>query len=271
MGFPELAERAADFTPDYVETHHRRAGRRYRASFAREFATIQPSVIRLGVALERHAGGGQTIRAVCAIPALTGSWRHVGGGLLQMPLWEFPVDWARVSRPDFIRPGTRVVNNLQLGRALAGDMKLDPPIMGLFVYNTNPVSQAPETNKIVQGLSREDLFFATAEHFVTDTAAYADIILPATMAGEHDDMMFSWGHFYLTLNEKAIEPPRRGKSNAEIFRLLAAAFGFEDAAIQDERQRARRALPQVGCAADGRHRHGVFPTARLFPSRGRHA
>ena len=121
------------------------------AKFAREFATIQPSVIRMGVALERHAGGGQTIRAVCAIPALTGSWRHVGGGLLQMPLWEFPVDWARVSRPDFIRPGTRVVNNLQLGRALIGDMKLDPPIMGLYIYNTNPVSQAPETNKIVRG------------------------------------------------------------------------------------------------------------------------
>ena len=145
-----------------------------------------------------------------------------------MPLWEFPVDWARVSRPDFIRPGTRVVNNLQLGRALTGEMKLDPPIMGLYIYNTNPVSQAPETNKIVQGLSREDLLFATAEHFVTDTAAYADIIFPATMAGEHDDMMFSWGHFYLTINEKAIEPRGEAKSNAEIFRLLAAAFGFDD-------------------------------------------
>jgi anaerobic selenocysteine-containing dehydrogenase len=100
--------------------------------------------------------------------------------------------------------------------------------MGLYIYNTNPVSQAPETNKIVQGLSREDLFFVTAEHFVTDTAAYADIILPATMAGEHDDMMFSWGHFYLTINEKAIEPRGEARSNAEIFRLLAAAFGFDD-------------------------------------------
>jgi anaerobic selenocysteine-containing dehydrogenase len=90
------------------------------------------------------------------------------------------------------------------------------------------VSQAPETNKIAQGLSREDLFFVTAEHFVTDTAAYADIVLPATMAGEHDDMMFSWGHFYLTINEQAIEPRGEAKSNAEIFRLLAAAMGFED-------------------------------------------
>ena len=227
IGFPELAARAAEFTPDYVEQVTGVPADDV-ARFAREFATTQPSVIRLGVALERHAGGGQTIRAVCTIPALAGSWRHVGGGLLQMPLWEFPIDWARVSRPDFIRPGTRVVNNLQLGRALIGDMKLDPPIMGLYIYNTNPVSQAPETNKIVQGLSRGDLFFVTAEHFVTDTAAYADIILPATMAGEHDDMMFSWGHFYLTINEKAIEPRGEAKSNAEIFRLLAAAFGFDD-------------------------------------------
>jgi len=227
VGFQELAARAAEVTPDYVE---RVTGVPAQdvATFAREFATIQPSVIRMGVALERHAGGGQTIRAVCAIPALTGSWRHVGGGLLQMPLWEFPVDWARVSRPDFIRPGTRVVNNLQLGRALTGAMKLDPPIMGLYIYNTNPVSQAPETNTIVKGLSRDDLFFVTAEHFVTDTAAYADIVLPATMAGEHDDMMFSWGHFYLTINEQAITPCGEAKSNAEIFRLLAAAFGFDD-------------------------------------------
>jgi len=227
VGFPELAERAAEFTPDYVEKVTGVPAQDI-ATFAREFATIQPSVIRMGVALERHAGGGQTIRAVCTIPALAGSWRHVGGGLLQMPLWEFPVDWARVSRPDFIRPGTRVVNNLQLGRALVGDMKLDPPVMGLYVYNTNPVSQAPETNTIVKGLAREDLFFTIAEHFITDTAAYADIVLPATMAGEHDDMMFSWGHFYLTVNEQAIEPCGEAKSNAEIFRLLAASFGYDD-------------------------------------------
>jgi anaerobic selenocysteine-containing dehydrogenase len=107
-------------------------------------------------------------------------------------------------------------------------MQLDPPIMGLYIYNTNPVSQAPETNKIVKGLSREDLFFVTAEHFVIDTAAYADIVLPATMAGEHDDMMFSWGHFYLTINEKAIEPRGEAKSNAEIFRLLADGMGYDD-------------------------------------------
>ena len=114
-GFEELKARAAEFTPDYVE---KVTGVKAPdiAKFAREFATTQPSVIRLGVALERHAGGGQAIRAVCALPALVGSWRHVGGGLLQMPLWEFPVDWMKVSRGDWIKPGTRAINNLQLGR-----------------------------------------------------------------------------------------------------------------------------------------------------------
>jgi anaerobic selenocysteine-containing dehydrogenase len=266
VGFPELAERAAEFTPDYVERVTGVAAQDI-ATFAREFATIQPSVIRMGVALERHAGGGQTIRAVCAIPALAGSWRQVGGGLLQMPLWEFPVDWARVSRPDFIRPGTRVVNNLQLGRALTGEMKLDPPIMGLYVYNTNPVSQAPETNTIVKGLSREDLFFVIAEHFVTDTAAYADIVLPATMAGEHDDMMFSWGHFYLTINEQAIPPCGEAKSNAEIFRLLAAAMEYDDPQFKmSDMELAEHYVqwdaPQMaGIDMDYFRRHGYFHLA----------
>ncbi len=231
VGFEDLKARAAEFTPEYVEKITGVPAADV-IQFAKEFATTQPSVIRMGVALERHAGGGQTIRAVCAIPALTGSWRHVGGGLLQMPLWEFPVHWDRVSRPDWIRPGTRVVNNLRLGRALTGEMELDPPIMSFFCYNTNPVSQAPETDKIVKGLQREDLFTVVAEHFITDTARYADIILPATMAGEHDDMMFSWGHFYLTLNQKAIEPRGEAVSNSEIFRRLAKVMGFDDPRLQ---------------------------------------
>jgi len=226
-GFEELKARAADFTPDYVERVTGVSAADV-TTFAREFATIQPSVIRLGVALERHAGGGQAIRAVCALPALVGSWRHVGGGLLQMPLWEFPIEWAKVSRPDFIKPGTRAINNLKLGAALTGEMTLDPPIMSLFVFCTNPVSQAPETNKIVKGLQREDLFTVVAEHFLTDTAKYADIVLPAAMAGEAEDMMWSWGHFYFTYNQKAVDPPGECKPTSEMWRLLAKEMGFDD-------------------------------------------
>ena len=227
LGYPELAARAAEFTPQYVEkiTGVKAAD---IAKFANEFATAQPSVIRIGVALERSAGGGQAIRAVCALPALVGSWKHVGGGLLQMPLWDFPVDWMKVSRGDWIKSGTRAVNNLQLGKALTGEMKLDPPIKSLFVYCTNPVSQAPETNKIVKGLQREDLFTVVAEQFLTDTAKYADIVLPAAMAGEAEDMMWSWGHFYFTYNQKAVEPPGECLPTSEMWRRLAKEMGFDD-------------------------------------------
>jgi anaerobic selenocysteine-containing dehydrogenase len=226
-GFEELKARASEFTPTYVESITGVPAADIEA-FAKEFATAQPSVIRIGVALERSAGGGQAIRAVCSLPALVGSWKHVGGGLLQMPLWDFPVDWAKVSRADWIKPGTRVVNNLRLGAALTGEMQLDPPIKSLFVYCTNPVSQAPETNKIVAGLKREDLFTVVAEHFLTDTAKYADIVLPAAMAGEAEDMMWSWGHFYFTYNQKAVEPPGECWPTSEMWRRLAKEMGFDD-------------------------------------------
>ena len=227
VGYPELKERAEEFTPEYVESV---TGVKAEdvVKFAREFATAQPSAIRIGVAIERSAGGAQASRAIYCLPALAGSWRHVGGGVLQLPLWEFPVDWAKAARPDWIKPGTRVVNNLRLGQALNGDMKLDPPIKSLFVFCTNPMSQSPETNKIAEGLKREDLFTVVAEHFITDTAKYADIILPSAMAAEAEDMMWSWGHFYLTYNEKAVDPPGECKSTSEMWRLLAKEMGFDD-------------------------------------------
>ena len=148
--------------------------------------------------------------------------------MLQLPLWDFPIDWVKAARPDWIKPGTRVVNNLRLGQALTGEMQLDPPIKSLFVFCTNPVSQSPETNKIVEGLKREDLFTVVAEHFITDTAKYADIILPSAMAGEAEDMMWSWGHFYFTYNQKAVEPPGECKPTSELWRLLAKEMGFDD-------------------------------------------
>jgi len=227
LGWPELKARAAEFPLDYAAQV---TGVKAEdiARFAREFATSQPSAIRIGVAIERSAGGAQAARAVYAIPAVAGSWRHVGGGMLQLPLWDFPVDWVKAARPDFIKPGTRVVNNLRLGQALTGEMKLDPPIMSMFVFCTNPVSQSPETNKIVEGLQREDLFTVVAEHFITDTAKYADIILPSAMAGEAEDMMWSWGTFYFTYNQKAVDPPGECKPTSEMWRLLATEMGFDD-------------------------------------------
>ncbi len=193
---------------------------------AREFATAQPSVIRMGVALERNRNGGQSIRAICCLPALVGSWRHVGGGLLEMPLWEFPLKYEAMCRPDFIRPGTRVANLTRLGPEL--ETLDNPPIKSLFVNNSNPVSQAGESFKLERQLMREDLFLVVSELFITDTAKYADIILPATMQAEQLEVMLAWGHFYLTYNEKAIEPPGECVPNSELFRSLARAMGFED-------------------------------------------
>jgi anaerobic selenocysteine-containing dehydrogenase len=227
IGFEELKERAAEYPPEKVAEITGVPANDIR-KLAREFATSQPSVIRMGVALERHHGGGQAIRAVSCLPALVGSWRHVGGGLTQMPLWDFPINWNAVCRPDWLEPGTRVVNELDLGAVLTGELGLDPPVMSLFVYNSNPVSQAPEQNKIVKGLKREDLFTVVSELFITDTARYADIVLPAAMQGEQFDVMFSWGHFHLTLNMPAIDPPGEAVPNTELFRRLAKTMGFTD-------------------------------------------
>lgn len=193
---------------------------------AREFATTQPSVIRMGVALERNRNGGQSIRAICSLPALVGSWRHVGGGLLEMPLWEFPLKYDAMCRPDFIKPGTRVANVTRLGPVLESFQ--DPPIKSLFVNNSNPVSQAGESFLLERQLMRDDLFTVVSELFITDTAKYADILLPATMQAEQLEVMLAWGHFYLTYNEKAIDPPGECVPNSELFRRLAQAMGFED-------------------------------------------
>ncbi|MFL5253736.1 MAG: molybdopterin-dependent oxidoreductase [Rhodopila sp.] len=131
-------------------------------------------------------------------------------------------------RPDWITPGTRVLNQWRLGAALTQEEPLDPPIRSLFVYNSNPVIVASEQQKIVKGLEREDLFTVVSEQFMTDTARYADIVLPATTQLEQFDIMFSWGHLYLTLSQKAIEPLGEAVPNTELFRRLARTMGLDD-------------------------------------------
>jgi anaerobic selenocysteine-containing dehydrogenase len=227
IGFAELKERAALFTPEYAEAICGVPAADIRM-LAHDYATTPNAAIRPGVAVERSAGGAQALRAIFSLPALTGAWKYPGGGIYQMPLWEFPVHWDRVCRPDFIPEGTRALNVLKLGAILNGEAGIDPGIHALMIYNANPVSNSTETDSIKRGLAREDLFTVVSEHFITDTARYADILLPATMAAEHDDMMFSWGHFFFTLNEKAIEPPGETVSNAELFRRLAKTFGFTE-------------------------------------------
>ncbi|MGI9229584.1 MAG: molybdopterin-containing oxidoreductase family protein [Gammaproteobacteria bacterium] len=230
-GFAELAERAKSRTAEWAETVCGIPAEDIRR-LAREYATTAPAAIRIGVALERHFGGGQTIRAVSCLPSLTGAWREVGGGIYQMTFWEHPYRLDVISRPDFIPEGTRVVNNLQIGRALTGETQLDPPIMSMMCWNSNPVTQAPETDKIVEGLMRDDLFLVVADHFISDTASYADIVLPAAMGAEMEDIILSWGHNYLTYNTKCVEAPGEALPNNEIFRRLAAKMGYTEERFQ---------------------------------------
>ena len=227
VGYAELAERAKQRTPEWAEEITGVAAKDIR-KLAKELATEQPAAIRMGVALERHQGGGQTIRAVTSIPALTGAWRHVGGGVTQFPVWEHPYKFDVICRPDLIPEGTRVINNLQIGRALTGEMDLDVPIKSMMCWNSNPVTQAPETDKIVAGLMNEDLFMVSAEHFISDTASYADIVLPASMGAELEDIILSWGHLYLTYNAKSVESPGEAIPNNEIFQRLAERMGYDD-------------------------------------------
>jgi len=227
VGYDELAERASTYTPEFA-AQETGVPVEDIVKLAREYATTPPAVVRIGVAVERHAGGGQTVRAIACLPGLIGAWKHVGGGLLQLPIWAFPVKWEVLMRPDLQPEKMRVLNSWRLGPALTGELGFDPPIKALFVYNANPMAMVTEQAKLEQGLEREDLFTVVSEHFLTDTARYADIVLPATTQLEQKDIMFSWGHLYLSYNNPAIEPLGEALSNTELFRRLAKAMGIEE-------------------------------------------
>jgi anaerobic selenocysteine-containing dehydrogenase len=231
VGYPELKERAQEYPPERVSNIIGIPAADI-VKLAREYARTQPSAIRFGVGIERQPGGGQCVRAISCLPALVGAWRKPGGGLVFMPNFAFPIKYDVLMRPDFIQPGTRHINQYHLGAALTGKLGLAPPLKALFVYNSNPVVVAPDQDRMVAGLKREDLFTVVSEQFITDTADFADIVLPATTQLEQFDLMFSWGHLYLTLNMPAIAPLGEAVPNTELFRRLAARMGFDDACFK---------------------------------------
>ena len=231
LGFDDLAIRARDYAPETVAGDIGVPAADIR-TLAREFAAARPAVIRPGVAIERHPGGGQAMRAMTCLPALVGAWRHIGGGMMLAPEFAFPVKEDALKRPDWIRPGTPVINQWRLGPALTGELLLDPPIKSLVVYNANPVLVVPEQEKVLAGLARDDLITVVHEQFVTDTARYADLVLPATTQLEQFDLVASWGQYYFSINEPAIEPLGEAVPNTEFFRRLADAMGFDDPQFQ---------------------------------------
>lgn len=241
LGADELRERVRAWTPERTSRETGLEAAEVE-SFAREYATTRPAAIRLNYGLNRHAGGAMAVRTIACLPALTGDWRHAGGGVLLSTSGTFPVDNAALERPDLVPPGTRTLNMSQLGRILL-DPKLDPPVKALYVYNSNPGAVAPEQEKVRDGLSREDLFTVVHDLFQTDSADFADIVLPATTTLEHFDIHKAYGHLYLSLNRPAIAPLGECKPNTEVFRLLARRMGLQDPALQEtDEQMARHAF-----------------------------
>jgi anaerobic selenocysteine-containing dehydrogenase len=200
-------------------------------TLAREYARSEhlrggPALIRLNYGLQRHGGGGMAVRTIACLPALTGDWRHPGGGALLSTSKLFPFAAAPLERPDLIPPGTRTINMTKLAEALNNEYD-GPPVQALLVYNSNPASIAPDQTRVLKGLAREDLFTVVLEQFLTDTARYADIVLPCTSQLEHWDIHTAYGHLYVQANPPAIAPPGETKPNTEIFRLLGRTMGLE--------------------------------------------
>lgn len=199
-------------------------------TFAKEYANSSPSLIRVLIGMEHQVNGASAFRAVAMLPALTGAWRHHGGGLMHMTyeLFGEALNWEGVNLPkEMANPTTRKINMIELGKAL-NNTELNPAIHGLFIYNSNPAVTTPNQNLVVKGLERDDLCTVVLEHFMTDTARYADYIFPATTVLENWDVLSSWGTPYLNINEPAISPLGEAKSNAEFFRLLAKEMGFKE-------------------------------------------
>jgi anaerobic selenocysteine-containing dehydrogenase len=229
VGFEGLRERAAEFPPSRAASECGVTEEEI-INFAREYATTRPAAIRINYGLQRHAGGGMAVRAISCLPALTGAWRYAGGGVLLSTSGTFALNEAALQRPDLIRGNPRTINMSRLGEALT---EANPPVRALYVYNSNPAAVAPDQSKVLEGLRREDLFTVVHDQFQTDTADYADIILPATTQLEQRDIVKPYGHYYLVYNEPAIEPMGEAKPNWEVFRLLAEAMGFEEDCFKD--------------------------------------
>ncbi|HZG66104.1 MAG TPA: molybdopterin-dependent oxidoreductase, partial [Herpetosiphonaceae bacterium] len=198
VGADKLRARAAEYPPERAAELTGICAERIEM-LAHEYARIEPAVIRINYGLQRHAGGGMAVRTLACLPAVVGAWRHPAGGILLSTSGTFPLNYAALERPDLIPPGTRTINMVRLGEALTETS--EPPVKALFVYNSNPAAVAPDLERVHQGMSRSDLFVVVHEQFKTDTALYADLLLPATTQLEHADIHKAYGHLYMLWNE----------------------------------------------------------------------
>ena len=263
VGFAALAERVQAWPPERAAEITGISAARIR-TLAREYATIQPAAIRINYGMQRHYGGGMAMRTVTCLPALVGAWRRYGGGI-QLSSSGF---FRRMNGTSLYRHtllgdrNPRTINMNRLADALSLDPahiarahyrprptskiiapeQAGPPVKALIVYNCNPAAITPDQAGVLAGLQRKDLFTVVMEHFQTDTADYADFILPATTQLEHWDLHRSYGHTYLTLNQPAIAPVGQCLANSEIFRRLATALGYDDDCFSESDEEILRTL-----------------------------
>jgi anaerobic selenocysteine-containing dehydrogenase len=229
LGFAQLQQRVQEYPPEAAAAI---CGLEPAdiVKLAREYAGTRPAAIRLNYGMQRHSGGGMAVRTVTCLPALTGHWRDVSGGLSLTTGDYYAFNHALLERPDLMPNRPRSFNHSALGDALT---QADPPVRAVYVYNNNPVAVCPDSQQVIAGFAREDLFTVVHEIFLTDTADYADIVLPATTQLEHYDVHKSYGHLYVLANTPAIAPVGEAKPNSEVFRLLAARMGFTEACFGD--------------------------------------
>ncbi|HEV8215555.1 MAG TPA: molybdopterin-dependent oxidoreductase, partial [Gemmatimonadaceae bacterium] len=234
LGFDKLRERAKEYSPDRVSAITGVPAETV-VSLGERYGQARSAFIRVNYGLQRHGGGGMAVRTIACLPALTGHWRRPGGGVQLSSSANFAFNTPVLQRPD-LSPKVRTINMIRLGEALTtpnGDVG-GPPVKALVVYNSNPAAVAPDRNSVLEGLRREDLFTVVMEHFQTDTADYADILLPATTQLEHWDLHLSYGHHYLSINRPSIEPIGESLPNSEIFRRLARRMGLAEPSLQDD-------------------------------------
>ncbi|MBO9128402.1 molybdopterin-dependent oxidoreductase [Bacillus sp. 165] len=230
VGYKELEEHVKQYDP-YTVAAITGVSVEDLYKLARMYGTTSPSFIRIGNGLQHHDNGGMCIRTISCLPALTGQWLVKGGGATKGNSGFLAHNIEAVQQPDLLQnKNTRIINMNTIGHDL---LTLDPPIRSMFVYNCNPAVVAPETNKVREGLARKDLFTIVHDLFLTETARYADIVLPATSSFENTDVYTSYWHRYVQIQTPVIEAYGESKSNTEVFRLLAKAMNFEEGAFHD--------------------------------------
>jgi anaerobic selenocysteine-containing dehydrogenase len=197
----------------------------------KQLAETRPTGIRIGIGLQRHGGGGMAVRTITCIPGVTGDWKFPGGGAFYDTRGFFGIDWTAVTRENLRQGPARTLDMKRVGDILLETN--DPPVKVLFVNGSNPAASVPNQTRVLRGLGREDLFTVVVEHFMTDTARYADIVLPATMQTEHRDLLISYGHMYIAWNEPATAPAGECLPATELFRRLARKMQLDAPELYD--------------------------------------